>query len=474
MGLFDVIANEVKAAVNYQQNFADLLVAKDVTRALSFMTDHSEPAMRALVEYNVETHEIMKRKDKAIYDKNGNFLRWQKKWKIPIPYQRYINEIALVFLYGRPVKWSQESEGTDDAFEKFKNLLKDVRFDAHIREAKRVSGAEGTSAILFHTYRDSENKPQLLLNVLSKSNHDDIYSIKDQYRKLKAFAWGYYLTETGGKSVYHIDIYTADTIYRCKRAAIGYEVIASVNYVGKIPVILFEQEVEHYEVQKMIERVEAMIATDADVNDRFANPSMVATAEILNSLPKSEEDAKLYILKDGGKIEYLTWDQASESKKNEFERLDKHILSKSFTPNIDFDNMKGLSNVSGKALKQMMLLASIKAEKRKETHDGYMSRVANLTIAILGNVLDYAHKSQYDALRVGHEFQEPFGEDVSAVLADILKQYGAGALSLQSTVEMSYLVKNAKTELERIQQEQADSLKAQQALNKIDVFGQGA
>ena len=471
MGLFNVLANEVRAAVGYQQNFAELLDSKDVTRALNFMKDHSTFAAKALLDYNVDSHEIMKRKDKAIYDQKGNFIRWQKRWRIPIPYQQFINEVALVFLYGRPVKWTQESDGTDGAFDSYKNLLKEIRFDSHIREAKRIAGSEGTAAILYHVYRDNENKPKLLLNVLSKTNNDDIFTIKDQYRKLKAFAWGYALTEAGGRTVYHLDIYTADSIYRCKRAAIGWEVLTSVIVIGKIPVILFEQDLEHDSVQPMINRVEAMVATDADVNDRFANPAMVATAEILNSLPKAEEEAKLFVLKNGGEIKYLTWDQASESKKNEFERLDQHILSKSFTPNVDFDNMKSLSNVSAKALKQMMMLAVIKAEKRKETHDGYMNRVASLTLAILGNVLDYANKAKYDALKVGHEFQEPFGEDVSAVLADILKQHGAGALSLQSTLEKSYLVKNAKVELDRIKEEQAESLKLQQELNKLDVFG---
>ena len=33
MGLLNIISNEVKAAIGYQQNFADLLTAKDVTRA---------------------------------------------------------------------------------------------------------------------------------------------------------------------------------------------------------------------------------------------------------------------------------------------------------------------------------------------------------------------------------------------------------------------------------------------------------
>ncbi len=471
MGLLDTIKNEVKAAVGYQQSFAELLESKDVTRALSMMYNCSHKAAKNLKEYDVSQHVINERQDRAIYDKNGNFIRWGKRWKIPIPYQTYINEIALVFLYGRPVKWTQLSEGTDDAFERYKKLLSDIRFDAHVREAKRVAGSEGTSAMLYHVYKDAEGNPRLLLNVLSKKDGDDIYIIKDQYRKLKAFAWGYYLTEAGNKTVYHVDVYTADTIYRAQRASVGWEVVVSPNEIGKIPVLLMEQEVEHDGTQPMIERTESLESTDADVNDRFANPSMVATAEILNSLPKAEEEAKLYILKNGGEVKYLTWDQASQSKQNEYERLDKHILSKSFTPNIDFDNMKSLGNMSAKAIRKVMLLAVIKAEKRKETHDGYMNRHASLMLAIMGNVLDYKHKSEYEALEIGHEFQEPFGDDVSETLSDVLKQYGAGGMSTQTMLELSYLIKNAQKEYELLKAEQAEKMEQQLALTKMDVFG---
>lgn len=471
MGLINVIKNEIKAAVGYQQTFNELLESNDVNRALSMMHAHSGEATENLKTYETSSHEVMNIKDRPVYDKKGQFLRWVKRNKIPIPYPKYINEVALVFLYGRPVKWTQLSEGTDEAFTNYKAWLRDVRFDAAVREAKRAAGAEGSAAILYHTYKDENERPNLLLNVLCKKNKDDIYTVKDQYNRLKSFAWGYYLTEAGGRTVYKVDIYTADTIYRATRKDVGWEVIVLKNLVGKIPVLLFEQEPEHKDVQPMIERIERMESTDADVNDRFANPAMVATSEILNSLPKAEDEAKLFVLKNGGDVRYLTWDQASESKKNQFERLDNHVLSKSFTPRVDVDNMKSLGSISAKAIRKVMLLAVIKADRHKERHDGYMNRHASLMKAILGNVLDYKHKAQYDALEIGHEFQEPFGDDVSELLADLSKQYNDGALSRETYVEMSYLVKDVKTELERIRQEQQEALERQRELNTLDVFG---
>lgn len=471
MGLINVISNEVKAAVGYQQSFGELLASSDVSRALSMMRGYSAEAMRNLAEYDVSTHKVMERKDRAVYDKKGQFQRWSKRWKIPIPYQKFINEISLVFLYGRPVKWTQLSEDTDDAFRRYVDLMDEIRFDSHVREAKRSAGAEGSAAILYHCYRDDDGRPRLLLNTLCKRNGDDIYSIKDQYKRLTAFAWGYYLTEANNRTVYHVDIYTADTIYRAKRGNVGWEVQVLQNPVGKIPVILFEQEPEHADVQAMIERAENMESVEADVNDRFSNPAMVATSEILNSLPKAEEEAKLYVLRNGGKLEYLTWDQASQSKENELNRLDKHILSKSFTPNIDFDNMKSLGNMSAKAIRKVMLLAFIKADKHKEAHDGYMNRHASLTLAIMGNVLDYRRKSEYESLRIGHVFQEPFGDDVSETLNDVLKSLGQGAMSLKTALELNYLIKDARKEYDQIQEEQGAALERQKELDGMDVFG---
>ena len=91
--------------------------------------------------------------------------------------------------------------------------------------------------------------------------------------------------------------------------------------------------------------------------------------------------------------------------------------------------------------------------------------------------MDYTHKSQYDALQIGHEFQEPFGDDVSETLNDILRQYGAGGMSTQTMLELSYLIKDAKKEYELIKAEQLEKMeqqmKQQQELNKLDIFGQG-
>ncbi len=90
--------------------------------------------------------------------------------------------------------------------------------------------------------------------------------------------------------------------------------------------------------------------------------------------------------------------------------------------------------------------------------------------AIMGDVVDYAHRAEHEALLLGHEFQEPFGDDVSETLADISKQYNDGAMSRETYVELSYLIKDARAEIDRIKAEQQENLEQQMALQRMDVF----
>ena len=93
-----------------------------------------------------------------------------------------------------------------------------------------------------------------------------------------------------------------------------------------------------------------------------------------------------------------------------------------------------------------------------------MDRVASLLTAIIGNVLDVSLARECKKLIVEHEFQEPFGDDVSDALANIIKSYEAGILSQEGAIEMSPIVKDAKLELARLKSEQEEQNKANNML----------
>ncbi len=503
-----VLRNSINAAVGYQQSFEELIKNKDIPRAISMMEDRSKEAAENLRFYHTKTHKVMKRPRKAIYDKEGNYLRDKDVNRIAIPYQMYINEIALVFMYGQPVKWSNSTKnpfaperreliekldelepGTpeyeaatarideidnyqsalDEKFGKYTDLLEESRFDSHIREAKRVAGCEGCSAMIFHTYQE-DGKPKMRIKVLSKENNDDIYTMFNEYDKLVALAWGYNTVDSKRRVVHHYKIMLPDMTYVCHQTSGGaWDVEEIPNPSGKIPAIVFIQEVEWFQTDTMIDRVEFAQSKTGDSNDNFADPALVATQDILNTLPKQEEDSRLYVLKNGGEMHYLERENNNEARQDEVDKLDALILKMSFTPNISIEELSNLANASGETLRQIFMLAYIKADKRKETHDGYLTRTSNLLLSLMDSVLNVA-EGGFSDLVISHEFQDPFGADLKAVLDDLLKQYNAGGLSLETLVSKSYLVKNPEKEMERIKKENKKKSEEQRSNLLLDVF----
>jgi len=203
-----------------------------------------------------------------------------------------------------------------------------------------------------------------------------------------------------------------------------------------------------------MERQEYIKSRTADVNDYIADPALVATADVVNSLPDKDTENKLYVLSEKGKLEYLTPDGAMDLKKLEMEDNEKHIFRETFTPNIDFEVLRNLTNVSGKALQQMMLLATIKANKRKETHDEYLTRTISLVKAILSNVTNIELHAQLEQLIVKHEYQEPFGEDIAEAITNAVKEKNAGGMSTETLIELNPLIRDKQREKERIAAEE--------------------
>lgn len=468
MRIMDLVFNKLRATLGINQDLENLLKNRDIDGVIRMMQNRDVEVQKAIEQYDVSKHAIMARPDKIVKNQNNNVVKVIKQWKLPIPYQIFINEISLVFLYGQPVKFSQLSQGTNDAFTAFKNLVKSLRFDSRIRQCKRLAGAETESALLLHVFRGDNEKPDALLKVLAASKGDHLRPLFDSYDRMIAFGRGYY-QRVNGKSTYYFDIFTKDIIFRCKRNDLGWDVNPEVNQIGKIPVIYFRQDVEHHGVQELIEREEYIASTTADVNDYFASPAVVITTDVLENLPEKGEPGKIFVKNSKeGDVSYLTIDSAPELKRMEIDYLQRQILSKSFTPNIDFESMKSLSNISGKALKQMMALAEIKANKHKEYHDEMIDRFISLLMAAIGNVLDVKLKSECEKLVIDAQFQSPFGEDITDVINNLVKSVDSGMMSEETARELNPLISDGAAETLRIEKER----KAKRE-TEGDVFGQG-
>lgn len=462
--IFNYLQNSIKNALGVERDLYQLIQDRDISRAKQIFQDRDIEVQEAIKEYDPNEHEVMFRRDKPRKGKEPYRVQ-----KLPRSWQRYINEIALFFLLAKPIVWKSlneievkeengvKSQVADEAFEAFKDFLKETRFNTTMRQAKRKAGAETESAKVYHLYRDESNKPKVKVLVISASDGYTLRPLFDQYRNMIAFGYGYFLKE-GNTTVEHFDILTTDMIYRCKKNSIGWEVDVVVNPTGKINVIYYQQPKEWDGAEQRIARDEEVDSKAGDTNNYFADPIAKVTADILESMPKGEDTGKL--VKMMGKesvFEYVEPPTSSEMKDGEKKVLRESIHQDTFTPDFSFEAMIGRGDLSGDAIKRAMILGYIKRDNRLETYDELVDREKNLILAIMMNVTHIHLRDKLSKLKLEHDFAEPFDEDKYTEWSAIGKAFTDGIISLETAVKLMG-VANPVEEIEKIKAEKQSAL----------------
>lgn len=425
----------------------------DITAAINMMQDKDAEVDVALDEYNPQTHDVMRRANK--YRKGEDPYITEK---LPRCTQRYINEVELFFLLGNPIVWKKVS-GDDEAYSMFMEFLKAQRFDANMRKAKRLAGAETQAAKLYHVYRDDrDNSIQVRTVVMSRQTGYKLRPLFDQYGNLRAIAYGYTLTEKG-KNVQHWDFQTADFLFFCKKSVVGWEVETYENPTKKINCIYYWQPKAWDGAEQRIKREEMLDSKVADTNNYFADPIAAATADVIQSLAGPDKIGKLIQLTGANsKFEYVNPPQNSASRDAEKTDLHDSILFDTMTPDFSFEKIKGMGTLSGDAIRNAMILGYIKRENRKEVYEELVDREKNVILAIL----KYMHPNlaeKFDELEISFEFGEPFTDEKQKNWSSIAEVYQAGLCSLENAVSMLALTDAPEEEVEKIRASKPQEVK---------------
>lgn len=277
--------------------------------------------------------------------------------RIGLPYQKKIVNIATTFLCGEPIKYTNNSEDTElyDAFQKVieKNKMKFIdkeivtavgRFTEcaelwyHIEEANQHYG-------FYSSFR-------LKVKVLTPDkNH--LYPVFDENDELISFSREF---KVGDKTIF--EVYTAQRIIRYENDGEWKETINTENPIGKIPVVFYKQEqVEWADVQSAIERLEQIYSNNAESNDKFAYPILKLRGEVVWQFTK-DNTGKVMQLGENADADFVVPPTANQSLNDEISRLERDIHDFTSTPNISFDNMKGLGNMLAGSSAQFLFLSA--------------------------------------------------------------------------------------------------------------------
>lgn len=397
--------------------------------------------------------------------------------RIPLALQKKIVRMAVAFL-GRPeLDANPVSADEINLIAIIKQIWDTSKLDYSFNEIATIVMSERHCAELWYTQDVDEAywatlpidmKVKLSMRILANSKGDQLYPVFDEYGDMIAFGRGFFVKEiVDGKvsNVTHFDLYTADEIYRSKEVGgitlylqsagglYAEDFTALVNPIGKIPVIYYCQpQVEWKDVQPLIERLEVKLSNHADTNDYFDSPIMMASGEV-EGFSDKDESGKLLQLQQGAELKYLTWESAPASMKMEIDNLIYFIHTLSHTPNLTFEELKGIGQLSGIAIRLLFLDADIKAEHNEPVFAmGIQRRLNWLKTAI--SILDdkYAKAAM---MQVKPRFVEFIQQDPSTVIATLNAAVAGGIMSQQTAIEQNPLIMDPAAEKELIDAETA-------------------
>jgi len=421
-------------------------------------------------------HEILKREPKFVGE--GKTRKEVEQAKIVVKFQKKIVNFAVSFLFGAPVKLINNSDEkkSGEAFDILKKTWKDSKLNSHNKKLAKTLFKETQAAEYYYVGKNNKGELKIKVALFSYKNGDRIYPFFDEYGDMTAFTRTYVAKGDDAKDVDYVDVYTAEKIITFEKESKNvWERTEKVNGViivdgdkennivlGKIPIVYYEQDkAEWTDVQTLIDKYELRLSKLVDTNDYFSSPAVVVKGKISN-MPDKGEMGKLFQIEAEdiggqamyGDIDYLTWDQTPQSTELELKTIQGLIHSLTQTPDLSFDNVKGISNVSGIAMKFMFLDSILKSMDKQEIFaEGFERRISILK-TIQSKIVNISDAKGFDELEVGIEFNDVLPQNVQEIVDMLYTAAGAKPImSQQSAVKSNPLVEKPDDVIAELKEE---------------------
>lgn len=276
--------------------------------------------------------------------------RLERLNRIPLAYQKDIVTIAVTFLYGNPVKYTNNLEDSAmyDAFLKILDKEKIIFID---REIAKSNGRFTQCAELWwvadepNEYYGFPSQYRLKVSILTPDKNN-MYPYFNEQGDMVAFLREYEKRIDGTK-IKHYDIYTAERIAQLRDGDGGIELISeTANPIGKIPIVFYSfSDVEWSKVQPAIERLEEIQSSKGETNKKFSEPILGLRGEVSGAFSKESGGKVFQFTGDNAGGEYIQPPNASENLANEKSELEAILYKMSNSVNVSPEALQGLGNM---------------------------------------------------------------------------------------------------------------------------------
>lgn len=393
--------------------------------------------------------------------------------RIALPLQQIIVERAVAFLFGNDVKVT--AIGDDEALaqavtDALISIGKDNKIDSFNRKLARSTfsvteaaeywySPEGKN--IMHNRYGFNTTARLRCQLFSPLKGDYLYPYFDNFGDMTAFGREFTIKDDRGNDLRSFELWTDKKYYRWVNDGGWTQQEERENKLGAIPIVYYAQETpEYYGVQILIERVEKLLSNTGDTNDRHARPILAAKGRVENMIGDFVQ------LDEGADVHYVSWDQGTASVREEVEILLNLIYSLSQTPNISFEAVKGIGNLSGVSLKMLFLDAHLKVRNKQELFEEGLIRRYNILKRFLAQI-NPAWGEKVNHLEVDIKITPYIIGNETESIENITTLYSSKQISLQRALELNPYVDNPDIELQRIKDEAAEREESAEGLDDV-------
>ena len=130
------------------------------------------------------------------------------------------------------------------------------------------------------------------------------------------------------------------------------------------------------------------------------------------------------------------------------------IHSLTQTPDLSFDNVKGIGDISGIAMKFLFLDSTLKAMNKQEIFSEGFTRRINILKAIHSKIVNISEAKGFDNLEIGIEFNDVLPQNIQEIVDMLYTASGAKPImSQKSAVNMNPLVEKPGDVIAEIKEE---------------------
>lgn len=406
---------------------------------------------KALKQYDVSEHDILTDKakypDKLVETEEGTSTVPINR--IALSVQKVIVDKAVAFSFARPVSYIFSDEKKAQTI---KDILRKNKSASLTREAAREVYSMTHTAEIWYPVKieagESKTGETWRLRVLHlKASKGDVFYPVFENGDMVAFVRDLERKNEEGQKEKLKEIYTAESKITLTNTGSWVETGREKNVIGKIPVAYASQDDSEWaEVQTLIDRLEALISGHAEVNDYHFAPKLKATGKIDGFAKKGEKGA-IFEMQEGASLDYLTWNQGTESLKLEYDTLRKEIYALTQTPDISFENMMGLGQISGIAAKYFFMDAHLKVEMKREIWEDYLIRRINIIKAFIAKLIDTKQETALEELDVDIQINPYLIDDLGGKIHDFALAKNSNIISLKQIVKMLGVTEDTEAEL---------------------------